>query len=367
MTALEQAKQSLPLPDLMARLGLADRVKKRARCPLHDDSKPSFSVYQNDQGEWRWKCHAGCGSGDEADFLAAWEKLSNGAACRRLVELTGSRATASRPRVVRHNSTPVSQPPEGIPIMPDAVADAWNEGVDYLLARPVTAVRLASFRGWPVQFAQYLIDCAAISMPLCYNERGVAFQVIAPEGESGSMSTRPVGYHVRLKGTAGEKCKWLFSPNEKMNNQSIPALPYVLGEFERARLLVITEGQWDALTFALAAGWVGDGALWPSSVGLIGIRGASGVKTFLRWYDRFWPDRVRCLLLADADKAGGSWSEGSDCFAKQLAKRCTRVAVVDCHPHKDFNDLYRAEKPAPEVISELLASHDMAVEGEVLP
>lgn len=366
MTALEQAKQALSLPDLMIRRGYGEHAKKGTRCPFHDDHKDSFSVYRKN-GEWAWHCFAGCGGGDAADFLARVDGIRNGDACRRLIELAGmgSRgAEGTRPWIQRKACAPSI--PERLGVMPDAVADAWNEGVDYLLAHQITAERLAAFRGWPVSFAQYLIDCAAVSLSLHYNERGIAFQVVAPEGERGAMATRPVGYHIRLKGKPGEKATWRFLPHEQAHGQSIPALPYLIGEFEKARLLVITEGQWDALSFALAAGWLGDGCLWPAGVGLIGIRGASGVNPFLRWYEHFWPERVHCLLLADADKAGGSWSDGDNCFAKQLAKRCAKVAVVDCHPYKDFNDLYRAEKPGPEVMGNLLAAHGMTVEGEAL-
>jgi hypothetical protein len=71
-------------------------------------------------------------------------------------------------------------------------------------------------------------------------------------------------------------------------------------------------------------------------------------------------------LLADADKAGESWSQGRDCFASKLANLGARVAVVDCYPHKDFNDLYRAERPGKDEITDLLASHGMAIESEVL-
>lgn len=359
MTALEVAQTSLSLPDLMDRVGLGKHAKKSARCPFHEDRNKSFSVYLSESGEWAWKCFAGCGSGDAVAFLARAENISDADACRRLIELTDARSTGLSVRrpVPRRPSQPA--PPARIPVMPDSVAASWNEGVDYGLARSAIAARLADFRGWPVPFAQYLIDCAAISMPLHYNERGIAFQVVAPEGGRGSMATRPVGYHVRLKGKPNEKCTWRFCP------KGIPALPYVLGEFERAHLLVITEGQWDAITFALAAGWLGEGALWPSGVGLIGIRGVDGYRSFLERYEPFWPERACCLLLADADKQGGSWSEGEHCFAKKLAKRCVKVAVVDCHPQKDFNDLYRAEQPGPEIIRELLISHDMTVESEV--
>lgn len=58
---LAQAKQRLPLPALMVKLDLGDRAKKSARCPFHEDSSASFSLYVGDGGEERWKCFAGCG------------------------------------------------------------------------------------------------------------------------------------------------------------------------------------------------------------------------------------------------------------------------------------------------------------------
>ena len=366
MTALEAAKASISLPDLMAQLGLGEHAKKSARCPFHEDRNNSFSVFKTETGDWAWNCFAGCGGGDAVAFLARAANISNGDACRRLIELTDARSTGLRAfgPVLPKPSQP--SPPVPLPVMPDSVADSWTEGVDYVLAHPISAVRLAGFRGWPVPFAQYLIDCAAISMPLRYNERGIAFQVIAPEGERGSMTTRPVGYHIRLKGKSGEKASWQFLPCEKEHGHGIPPLPFILGDFETASLLVILEGQWDALSFALAAGWLGEGALWPAGVGLIGIRGLGAWKTFLRYYERFWPESANSLLIPDADDKGKQWYTGTECFATKLSKLCRKVAVVDCAPFKDFNDLLRSEKPGPEVIVELFASHGMAIEGEVL-
>lgn len=45
-------------------------VSKRgkARCPLHEDKNPSFA-YRTVDGIDRWKCFAGCGSGDSISFL----------------------------------------------------------------------------------------------------------------------------------------------------------------------------------------------------------------------------------------------------------------------------------------------------------
>ena len=132
------------------------------------------------------------------------------------------------------------------------------------------------------------------------------------------MTTRPVGFHIRLKGKPDAKAKWQFLPNEKEHGQGIPALPYIIGEFDRARLLIITEGQWDAITFALAAGWLGDGCLWPQGVGLVDVRGANGADCFLKHYQRCWQERVQCLLLADADNGGEPYSQGAACLTDRL-------------------------------------------------
>jgi DNA primase len=87
VTLIAEAKARLPLPELMAQLGLGDRVKKSTHCPFHDDRRQSFSVWNNDH--WNWKCHAGCGGGDEITFLEVYEKLSRKDAVRRFLDLAG--------------------------------------------------------------------------------------------------------------------------------------------------------------------------------------------------------------------------------------------------------------------------------------
>jgi hypothetical protein len=89
----DEAKRLLPLPFLMAKIGDAAHANKSARCPLHDDGRASFSVFQFN-GKWFWKCHAGCGHGDEVHYLKARFNLSTGQAIRRYCELAGLRGGA---------------------------------------------------------------------------------------------------------------------------------------------------------------------------------------------------------------------------------------------------------------------------------
>ncbi len=72
VSKIAQAKLRLPLPELLAKLGLSDHAKKSARCPFpgHEDRHPSFSVFKGTDGFWHWQCFAGCGEGDEITFLS---------------------------------------------------------------------------------------------------------------------------------------------------------------------------------------------------------------------------------------------------------------------------------------------------------
>jgi len=87
---IDQAKQRLPLPELMKRLGLAEHAKKTARCPFHHDEHPSFSVFPSKGGKGRqWKCHVGCGYGDEIAFLVKHFNISRREAIRRYLDMAG--------------------------------------------------------------------------------------------------------------------------------------------------------------------------------------------------------------------------------------------------------------------------------------
>ena len=74
MSDISQAKGILPLSALLHQLGLGEHAKKSGRCPFHDDKHNSFSVWKTEQGFF-WKCHAGCGQGDEITFLELHEKF----------------------------------------------------------------------------------------------------------------------------------------------------------------------------------------------------------------------------------------------------------------------------------------------------
>jgi hypothetical protein len=62
------------------------------RCPLHDDSKPSFGIKNG-----RWTCFSGCGGGDPIAFLQRWHGLSFEEAVRELTDDGPLRGTPVAP------------------------------------------------------------------------------------------------------------------------------------------------------------------------------------------------------------------------------------------------------------------------------
>jgi hypothetical protein len=148
MTALESAKLAMPLPGLMARLGLSEHAKKSARCPFHEDRNNSFSVFQTRTGQWAWNCFAGCGGGDAVAFLARVTNISNGGACRRFIEMASPGTAAS-------TASRVSSPPRahaessGLPV---PMSDSENERALAMAANlrddPERCKRIAEERNW---------------------------------------------------------------------------------------------------------------------------------------------------------------------------------------------------------------------------
>jgi hypothetical protein len=88
---IAQAKRRLPLPALMARLGLGEHAKKSARCPFpdHPDKRPSFSVFPGNDGFFHYKCFAGCGDGDEIMFIKKLRRVSLSEAMSLYLDMAG--------------------------------------------------------------------------------------------------------------------------------------------------------------------------------------------------------------------------------------------------------------------------------------
>ena len=157
MSDIASAKLKLPLPVLMNQLGLSERAKRSARCPFHEDKRNSFSVWQSERG-WFFKCHAGCGEGDEINLLEKHKNISRSQATKLFLEMAEVNGYAAHNPTRNQKQTPA--------------AFDWRACVEAFT--PKHLQRLAEWRGYSPQFCSWLHqraliglydDCVAFPMP----------------------------------------------------------------------------------------------------------------------------------------------------------------------------------------------------------
>ena len=242
------------------------------------------------------------------------------------------------------------------PIWPACVEERWEEGLAHFAGDRARREDVAKSRGWP---AQWVEELATAGLMACPYERGAtpgakwaarqrAFLVQQPRMAAAGLELESVGYHqhwfvLGREGRPPEK-GWLYLPSlprfqersdferdlvacgvergvtpanwkpryhgdERPRAALVQPLPFVIGDVRNPKLIVILEGQWDAITFYGACGWFHDTAVNPGVV-VFGVRGAQGLDAFLGawavWLRRHKP---RAWVIADNDAAGGTWRD----------------------------------------------------------
>jgi hypothetical protein len=293
---------------------------------------------------------------------------------------------------------------KAIPGWPDFVRERYLEGWRVLRNATARMSSLAKDRGWPVEWVCELVGMGLLSYPL---ERWVdlegtarrqkafrvdlpAITIVASPDGKGSIAKAelcPIGYHQRwfmaAKGEALAQKGWLYVPSVPKAILStfdralteygaglgvtpdkraglFPPLPFVLGDLTGTKVIVLLEGQWDAVSFFGACGYFEDSNP-PAGVAVFGIRGAQGLDVFLAYWAK-WIRHNQPLawIIADNDKAGQTWLRApeakpglprSPTFAERLEYvGCRKVLTSWLNPGawgKDFNDYYKAAKPGP--------------------
>jgi hypothetical protein len=201
----------------MERYGLGAHAKKSARCPWHEDKNKSFNIWQDEKGNWHFKCFAGCGTGDEITFIEIVENLSNKDATKRFLELAGVNGSQTNGA----SGAALSKPTVTVKRFD------WLSCVNAFTDAHVA--KLAAWRDYSPPFVQWLKANALVGIL----GESIAFPV---HGESGSV----IGAHYRLKvdGT------WRFEPKGSR------VAPLVIGNIATARVVHAFESQWDALAVA---------------------------------------------------------------------------------------------------------------------
>ena len=354
MTVAE-AKQRLGIPAVAAMIFPEWRPGKVCRCPWREDRSPSFSVSSDGL---LFNDFASGQGGDVVAFLSHARGISMSDAAREFIRMAGGGVTQSTPpRPVRMVTT---ERPSYIPEpMPDDVAAEWSEGREHLAGNAALQSNLARWRGWPMEAVASLANASLLACPLHHGQRVTAWKVEAPHLGGGGFEMLAVGYHARLPAREeGRRASWRFSPTERSHGRGIPSLPFMLGApFPEARKIVVTEGQWDSVSLAIAWGWPARSL--PPGVALVALRGSQGIRPFLESYRQLWPKNAEAVLIPDNDAAGGTWHtphpEGKRNFGEQMAERCARVRVVKVPgEQKDLNDALRGGALSPVWAAALL-------------
>jgi hypothetical protein len=205
---------SAPVENLIERLH-AKRSGKGwiAKCPAHDDRKPSLSIDEGADGRALIKCHAGC---DNTAILA-----SLGMKPRDLFPVTSHRQS--------DNGAPSTAPFD------------WSKCVAAFTDKHIE--RLAEWRGYSPGFCREINQSELIG--IC--DGAIAFPVI----ENGKV----IAAHCRSKGGG-----WRYYP------KGAKVRPLVIGESVPGDPVHVFESQWDAFAFMDKSGERG---------GIIITRGAS--------------------------------------------------------------------------------------------
>ena len=290
-----EAKRKLPLPMLMHELGLGEHAKKSAPCPFHDDKHNSFSVYKNVKGEFRFKCFASCGEGDEITFLEKYHGISNKEATKLFLEMAG--VNGAMPSPSKQGSTP---------------AFDWQSCVNAFTDADMLSLQIQ--RRYSREICSWLKENGFIGK----YENCFAFPLHNPAGDV-------VACHYPLKDGI-----WLYYP------KGAKVRPLVIGELVPGALVHAFESYWDAFAFMDKSGERG---------GIIITRGASNGALVADVI----PQSAKVYLWTQNDRAGQEW-ERTICANFKGTGRRVKIPA----PHKDLNDWTRASATSGDLLNAML-------------
>jgi hypothetical protein len=232
-----------------------------AKCPVHNDRKPSLSISEGADGRALLKCFAGC---DTNNIVAVLGLRSN--------DLFVSNEYGHKRRAIRKTRPD----PTLVLDWQKCVADCGEENIN----------GIAKWRGFSPEFVKELRDRGQIGI---YRGR-VAFPV---HGDGG----RIVGVHVRLKD--GD---WYYEP------KGLKTAPLVFGELIHGERVQIFESTWDGLDYMDKSG---------ERSGVLITRGAqNGARVC-----NLIPSGSTLFLWTQNDQAGEKWQKDICASASCLVKR----------------------------------------------
>ncbi len=326
-----------------------------------------------------WERERGGGNGTALKACAAWAGISEDGTC-------APRPQTPTPAPVDRKAQLTIRPPKW-PMLDARHLALWHSGIARLESDDGARQFIADWRGWPEDSIRVLARAHLLSAPIFdlwprfIEPRPCAvFRVLHPEqviddNDDVFWASHPAQLHVRFHPGAskcdGSPLSWIYAPTKKQHGMNDGANAQLIiardgrdpeqpGYDTRCECVIVTAGEWDALSVLLASGWIDhNGTLTlPPGLAIVGIRGEGrgGTDAYLRFYKHWRPRSV--IMLADADKTGLSWfasQDGRPCFAAQIGQRGAKVIKLTPAAHKDVNDLYRSGNLGLPQIEAMLA------------
>ena len=304
---IADAKNLLPLPALLNRLGIAtpDRDKFNIKCPLHSEQNGQSFAAERKNGAWVWNCFGKCGcGGDEITLIEKHRSVSNDEAITIYLELAGGSGNGATAVKTKTKIRAHAQKQK-------AIEFDWSRDVSSLKS----VARVAKERGYSPELVAELQAAGLIGS---FNGH-VAF----PVHRDGQVA----GVHYKV----GDN--WQYYP--KGTKTSL----LVIGELVPRDPVHIFESQWDGFAFMDVSG-VRDGVIITRGAGngaLVGdlIRGGS---TAYVWTQNDETD-------PKGKNAGEEWQATVCANTSEIVRRPRIPAQF-----KDLNDWTRAGATADDLV-----------------
>ena len=309
---LDKAKRSLPLPELLRRLG--DYAPSPAetgkgafliRSPLREDRNPSFSVYRRD-GEWKWSDKGTGDGGDAVDYLRHRDGKEFKEARARLLDLAG----------VKDRAPDATRDPMIRVTVKKKVFD-WADCTKALTDEPVREI--AQWRGYPPEFVEWCRDQGWLG----WFKGGPAL----PVHEGGKV----IGIHHRQ---IEDPTSW--------RNTAGKAAPLVFGDPTKTPLTILMESQWDA--FAALAAMEAHRRPILENLAIVASRGADHVAALGDLIAKIPGQKCRIGAVEQNDPPREDGKPtGNETWRKKVGKLAPGICFnAPPKEHKDLNDWLRA-------------------------
>jgi hypothetical protein len=257
---------------------------------------------------WFWKCHTGCGEGDEITFLEKHRGISRGEAIKVFLEMAAVNGASSILSQHLANRTNQQQPFD------------WQKCVEAFSDTHLE--QLGKWRGYSREFVSWLRDKGLIGI---YDDK-VAFPVH-------DQADNVVAAHYRI-----EDSSWRYYP------EGVKTRPLVIGELIAGDPVHVFESQWDGLAFMDKSG---------ERSGIIVTRGSgngalvSGMisqgSTVYAWKQN--------------DETNGKLIKAEKWLRDLVANTKAKVLWVKTpEQHKDLNDWTRAGATSADLLAAMISA-----------